>query len=200
MKGSTRRTLIFDADGVVIDPAHQFMEYLEHKLQVPPESSSEFFGGAFRDCLVGRADLKEAIAPFLPRWGWRRSVDEFLQVWFDVENHANLELVRIIQNLRQDGYHCVIATNQEKYRLQYLRQQMGFARLFDAVIGSADVGEVKPNAGFYQEVTARLGVRPEAVYFWDDSESNVEGARAFGWRAEHYKGIEGFVSTIEQWR
>lgn len=191
---------MFDADGVVIDPAHRFMAYMEQELKVPPESSAEFFGGAFRRCLVGRADLREEIAPFLSRWGWRGSVDEFLRVWFEEENHVNRRLATIIQDLRQAGYTCAVATNQEKYRLRYMREEMGFDRLFDAVLGSAEVGEVKPNAGFYQEVTARLGARPEEVYFWDDSEANVQGARAFGWRAEHYTGIEGFLRTIEEWR
>lgn len=135
----------------------------------------------------------------MPRWGWNGSVEDFLQRWFDEENHINHELVKVIQDLREQGYYCAIATNQEKYRLRYMRDQMGFAGLFDAVFGSADVGEMKPNAGFYRGVTDRLGVKPEDILFWDDSEANVEGARAFGWRAEHYTGVEGFVRTMSHY-
>lgn len=192
----TRLTLVFDADGVVIDPPHRFMVYQEQVLKVPPESSREFFRGVFLDCIVGRADLKEEIAPFLPRWGWEGSVEDFLQRWFDEENHINHRLVQMIQDLRKQGYYCAIATNQEKYRLRYMRDHMGFADLFDAVFGSADVGAMKPNAGFYRQVTDGLGVDPGSVLFWDDSIANVEGARAFGWRAEHYTGIESFTRSL----
>lgn len=197
MKRTSRMTLVFDADGVVIDPPHRFMHYQEQVLGIPRKLSSEFFRGVFLDCLVGKADLKDAIAPFLPRWGWRGSVDDFLRRWFDEENQINHKLVQFIQELRSQGYYCAIATNQEKYRLRYMREEMGFAGFFDAVFGSADVGEVKPNAGFYREVTDRLGAEPSRILFWDDSEANVDGARAFGWRAEHYTGMEGFVRTMK---
>lgn len=200
MSGRTRKILVLDADGVVIDPAHRFMIYLQQELDVSPESSREFFGGIFRACLVGRADLKEAIAPFLPRWGWRGSVDEFLQRWFDEENSVNHGLVQLIQDLRREGCYCAVATNQEQYRLRYMRERMGFDRWFDAVFGSAEVGDVKPNAGFYREVTRRLEARPEDIWFWDDSRANVEGARSFGWRAEQYTGIDDFTRSLEQWR
>lgn len=46
-KGRAQKTLVLDADGVVIDPAHRFMVYLKQALSVPPERSSKFFRGVF---------------------------------------------------------------------------------------------------------------------------------------------------------
>jgi len=190
------RVLVFDADGVVIDPPHRFMAYLQQELKVPPERSRRFFQGIFLECLVGQADLKEAIAPFLAEWGWSGSVEQLLQRWFEEEHCINDELVNFIQGLRKRGYACAVATNQERYRLGYMRDAMRLATLFDAVFGSAELGEMKPNAGFYRAVTERLGVSPEEILFWDDGEANVQGARAFGWWAERYTGFEGFVRKV----
>lgn len=93
MSARRRPVLVFDADGVVITPPHRFMAYMQNILHVRREDSDAFFRGAFIDCLLGRADLKESIAPFLPRWGWKGSVDALLQCWFNVENNVNHELV-----------------------------------------------------------------------------------------------------------
>lgn len=190
------KTLVFDADGVIIVPPHRFMVYQKQELNLDPNSTREFFQGVFQDCLVGRADLKEAIAPFLPRWGWSRTVDDFLRLWFQVEHNINEPLVEAVQHLRQQGFRCVVATNQERYRLAYMRDEMGFGHLFDGLFGSADVGAVKPTLEFYERVTSRLSVDPGDIVFWDDSEGNVKGARAFGWRAEHFTDMDKFLREL----
>lgn len=191
------KTLVFDADGVVIVPPHQFMTYLKEELRLKPDASREFFHGIFRECLVGRADLKEAIAPFLPRWDWDGTPDDFLQRWFEVEHHINDPLIEVVGKLRQQGYRCVIATNQERYRLSYMRDEMGFSHLFDGIFGSADVGAVKPTAEFYERVTSKLGVDPNEIAFWDDSQENVEAARAFGWHAEQFIRMDDFLRSLK---
>lgn len=192
------QVLLFDADGVIIDPAHRFVSYLKDELHLPSQSTSEFFGGAFHNCLIGRSDLKQEIVPFLERWGWTSSVDDFLHTWFLLEHHINTRLVAVIQNLRQKGYYCGIATNQEKRRLEYINRDMGFSSLFDGIFGSADIGAVKPTLEFYARVTHHLGVRPEEISFWDDSKDNVSGALTYGWHAELYTGLDGFLRILEQ--
>lgn len=67
----------------------------------------------------------------------------------------------------------------------------------DQIVGSADVGAVKPNFEFYARVTVSLNVTPEEIVFWDDSFKNVDGARAFGWQAEHFSGMEDFFRTLK---
>lgn len=172
------------------------MVYLKQELNIHPDTSREFFCGAFRDCLVGRADLKEAIAPFLPYWGWKGTVNDFLRRWFQEEHHINHSLIKVIRILRQRGFRCVVATNQERYRLAYMRDEMGFSDLFDGIFGSADVGAVKPARAFYERVTSLLDVDPWEIVFWDDSVENVEGARAFGWSAEHFIDLDKFLSAL----
>ena len=191
------QVLAFDADGVVICPPQRFFARISHELCLPPESGREFFGGVFQDCLAGRADLREVITPLLSRWGWLGSVDDFLQRWFEEEHCLNEPILDMIQTLRGRGHRCVIATNQERYRLAYMKNQMGFGGLFDKVFGSADVGAVKPAIDFFDEVTRRLRVRPSDIIFWDDTLQNVRRARTYGWNAECFSGMEEFRRTLE---
>jgi putative hydrolase of the HAD superfamily len=191
------RALVFDADGVVVQPPFRFMAYLERAHSLTPEHTRPFFHGSFRDCLVGRADLQLALLPFLADWGWSHDVDAFLQVWFDEENTVEPGLMATIDELRRRGLRCALATNQERHRLAYMRTRMGFATYFDAVFGSAEVGSVKLEPAFYCHVEQALGLTGAELLFWDDSAANVAQARASGWHAELYQDLTGFHRRLD---
>jgi len=44
-----------------------------------PTKQYYLFKNEFQPCLVGEADLKEQINPYLEKWGWKKSVDDFLE-------------------------------------------------------------------------------------------------------------------------
>ena len=196
---TTIKAILFDADGVVILP-NPFADYLEQELHVPPDMTRVFFGGEFIKCLLGRADLKETIEPFLPQWGWHDSVDAFLKLWFDVENTVDSRMLNVIHALRGRGIICGLATNQEKYRIGYMKETMGFSEIFDAIFDSAAIAALKHDPIYYNRVTARLSLRPDEILFWDDNHRNVEQARQHGWNAEQFVSFESFQQTLESYR
>jgi putative hydrolase of the HAD superfamily len=63
--------------------------------------------------LIGKADLKEVVRPFLKEWGWEKSVEDFLDYWFKSEHKIDEELVDYIQELRKKGVNCYLVTNQK---------------------------------------------------------------------------------------
>src|SRR5262245_32825340 len=104
------RAVLFDVDGVVVHP-WRFAEYLAREYGLNHDQTRDFFQGIFLECLVGRADLKTAIAPFLRGWGWPGTVDEFLQRWFTEEDAPDRRMLDAIADLRQRGLPCYLATN-----------------------------------------------------------------------------------------
>jgi len=62
-----------------------------------------------------------------------------------------------------------------------------FADAFDEMVISAEVGVVKPDPRIYHLALERLEASPEAAVFIDDFRRNVEGARAVGLNAIHFK-------------
>jgi putative hydrolase of the HAD superfamily len=84
--------------------------------------------------------------------------------------------------LRAAGYRTGILSNMPSEKLHYMRGSDEFRWIadFDAALFSCDYKMVKPEPGFYRLCLAKLGVRPEECVFLDDSERNVEGARAIG--------------------
>lgn len=192
------QAVVFDLDGVICCPAYRFSVILEKEYQLTREDTKAFFIGRFQDCLVGKADLKVEIGPFLRQWGWHETVDAFLNRWFEEESFVDDKLLEAIQGLRGAGIACYVATNQEQYRTTYVRSVMGFVDLFDGVFASAEVGVLKPDLQFYARVTQALQVIPTRVLFWDDTLENIKAARQYGWQAQHYTGHEHFSDYMEQ--
>lgn len=189
------RVVIFDADGVVIFP-WRAAQLFEREYGITREMTRGFFGGVFTDCLVGKADLREVLPPYLKRWRWQASVDDFVRVWFEVENAPDERVIGIVHTLQESGYICCLATNQEKYRADYIKDQMGFAGIFDRLFFSCELGCKKPDRAYYERIMKALELKGPDVFFWDDSPAAVEGARGCGWNAEVYVGFEGFEDQL----
>jgi len=189
-----KKVILFDADGVVIQ-TELFSAQYGKEFGVTQEEFTPFFKGVFQDCVIGKADLKEIIKPYLPKWKWTGDVDSFLFRWFQSEHHVDQQLLDYIQGLRQKGILCFMATNQEKYRLEYLHTKMNFEHLFDGIYCSCEIGSKKPESAFYEYILqdlAKRGIGKDEILFVDDTPSHVEGAKQAGIEDYLYKNFEEF--------
>lgn len=188
---------MFDADGVLVH-AEMFSLQLERKYGITHEQVRPFYTGVFNLAMTGEADLREIIEPFLQEWGWSGSVDDFLQEWFEYEHVLDEEFLNNIQKLRAKGFKCYVATNQEKYRAQYMIDKMGFGDSFDKVFASAHLGVQKPDQLYYQKILEETGANKDEVLFWDDLEKNIVGAKKFGIHAEVFENVEQFKKVMKE--
>lgn len=189
------RAVIFDADGVLLTSGF-FSDELARTYGLPKSATLPFFTGALEECLVGRADLKQTLAPFLIQWSWPGSAEDFIERWFSHGNSVDPRLVAAIAGLRQRGLRCYLATNQEHYRVAYMREQMGFGEIFDGIFFSGKLGCKKTDARFYQEVMRAIELSGAEILFWDDTLDNIVAAREQGWNAEHYRSFAEFEQTL----
>lgn len=184
------KAILFDLDGIVmIGREIYFSRRYSKEHGIPQEVVNEFFLENFKKCTFGTCDLKEEIAPFLPRWNWHKSVEEFIEYWFKTESTTDEEVLKIIDALRAKGYPCYIATRQEKYRMKYLLEEVGLAQHFDGVFCTCDIGYDKSQPEFWQFVLKKLDLAPEEILFFDDKQKNVDTARTLGIDAHFYNAI-----------
>ncbi len=181
-------TWVFDVDGVIVT-GDSFGVALAREHGISVACLAPFFAGPFGDCLVGRRDLKTELAAWLPGWGWPKSTEAFLEFWFSHETQVNEPLLAVVRELRVQGARCVLGTNQERYRADYLWNELGLRAEFDGLFASGDLGVMKPHAAFYAAVEVSLGTT-QGLCLVDDRLGNVMAARAAGWRAVHYRGPE----------
>jgi len=190
--------VIFDIDGVLVHP-WRFRDALTSRYGITPAMTAPFFKGPFLDCIIGRADVLDTLPPFLETWGWTRSTPDFVREWCEVENAPRQPLLSIVAELRSWQLPCFAASNQERHRARYLAEEMGFARLFDGLFFSCDLGVTKPHRDFYTAIARTLDKPGDSLLFFDDVEEYVEGARAAGWQAEPYSTVERLTADLARY-
>jgi putative hydrolase of the HAD superfamily len=194
------KVIIFDADGVLVHSERRFSKTLAEKHGISLETTLPFFAGPFQESLVGNADLKEIILPYLEKWGWDKGIDVLLDYWFLLESKTDKKIIEYIQKLRQKGILCLLATNNEKYRFQYMMEKMGLANVFDKTYSSAHLGHKKPNQEFFAKIHEKLkDIKKNEILFIDDSVENIEGAKEFGIHAELYTTFENFEKVMKRY-
>ena len=192
------KIIIFDTDGVLIHHEMYFSQRFSKEFGIPMDDVLQFFKNEFQLCLVGKADLKEELAKYFPKWKWERTVDELLAFWFENENNVDKRILENVTSLRKNGIRCYLDTNNEKYRVKYLFEDMGLKNYFDGSFSSAELGYLKPQQEFWAMIHEHLG-HPDKknVLVWDDDEKNVESAKFFGFNSEFYSTFDGYKKVMK---
>jgi|ERR1051326_102394 putative hydrolase of the HAD superfamily len=191
------KALILDADGVVINKKHSFSKKMAEDLEVPMQEILPFFENEFVPCVLGKADLKEEVQKYFAKWKWQKSVEEFLKFWFQTEHSIDNQLINRVSNLKNQGIQLFLASNQERYRADYITHDMEFEKVFNKMFFSCQLGYAKPQREFWECVYNHMGDIPKnQILFWDDDAENVESAKEFGFHAELYKNFPEFESIM----
>jgi len=190
------KVFLFDTDGVVV-LSQMFGNYYAQKNNLNKEKMTPFFTGIFQDCIIGKADLKEVIEPWLAQWGWSDNVEEFLHQWFEYENNVDKKIVEFINKLKKEGIKCYLATNQEKYRTNYLKNEMKFGEIFDGIFSSSHIGYKKPSTEFYKFILDKINVSTKEIFYLDDDAKNIESAKELGIESYLYKDFDEFIKYLK---
>lgn len=111
----------------------------------------------------------------------------------DVLDHALINFIRSLRPRRKTG----LISNAWSGLREYIVQQK-FEDAFDSLVVSAEVGVMKPKAEIYLFALEQLGVSPGEAVFVDDFIENVDGARAVGMSAVHFKEPEQAIAQLKK--
>lgn len=190
------KAVIFDADGMVIK-GERPSKRLERDFGVPVADINKFFDNEFRRCIVGNADLKDVILPYLTLWKWKGTVDDLLHFWFAESYFVDQDMIDLISHLKEPGVKCALATSQEKYRTEYMKKEMGLGKIFDAIISTCEVGHSKVSKEFISKMESILyPIKPSETVFADDREGNVEIWKGAGFKGHLYTDINSFRQAV----
>jgi putative hydrolase of the HAD superfamily len=195
------KVILFDCDGPIIKRDKYFSQRLHEETGAIIDSQNEksFFKGIFLQCEIGNADLKQVLPGWLAVWQWNGSVDDLLEYWFKGEADVDQQMKDCISALRQKGIKCYLATNNEKYRTEYLTNVVGLKDFLDGIFSSSSLGYLKPQIEYWAEVYKSLSDMPKSeVLMIDNLASAVESAKEFGFNGEHYENFESFKKTMQE--
>lgn len=117
--------------------------------------------------------------------------------WIDVEGWTHLEpaSLELLEALHEAGAALALLSNASATFGRWVREQE-WAGLFRVKLFSGDLGCLKPDAKIYRILLGELGAEPADCLFFDDRQSNVDGARAVGMKAERWLGAENAKSAV----
>lgn len=185
--------LIFDYGGVLWDMRWDVSASLaaEHGLEELAVVETLYGSETWRQIAIGVGDRDawhresharlEALAgkPLPPlHQHWRES-----QAWIE----PNLDLIRRLR----PPYATAVLSNADRTLRERFVEKGGTLDLFDAFVCSGEVGVAKPDPRIYALTAERLGMRPADCVFIDDSERNVDAARATGMSAIYFRIDQG---------
>jgi putative hydrolase of the HAD superfamily len=174
------KVLLLDADGVVLKKEEYFSDKFAREYNVSVEKVVEFFKGPFSACQAGTKDLKEELVPYLEEWGWKESVDAFLDYWFqDVVIDSQIE--GVLNWCQKQGIKCYMASNNEAYRARKIEAMLGDA--LDGYFFSADLKVKKDDPTYFTTILKELNLPAEEVGFVDNEQKNIAAAEQVGIRA-----------------
>lgn len=190
------KALIFDVDGCVIKTGVRFSTRFSHDFGIPMESMLQFFENEFRSCLVGKADLKTVIVPYLKQWGVAMSADQTLSYWFSGDTTKRL-ILDDVDRLRLQNIPSFLATDNERYRTNYLFHTIGLSTYFVDIFSSSSIGYKKNDPNFWSRVLRELApVKASEILFFDDDQLNVDAALRCGLNARLYTDITHYQHDL----
>lgn len=185
--------LLFDIDGVV-NKSSYFTEKYSKEFGVEMSVFDDFFQNEFVSTLTNENDLVSLLPKYFRAWKWYKSPVEFLDYWFRNDVKIDHEFLLFIRHSRSLGIKVGLASQQEKYRKDYLLNHEGLSKEFDCFYFSCDLGYLKSEKDFYDAV---LENESAPICFWDDSPSVVEKANQSGFQAYLYHDNQKLKQQID---
>ncbi len=192
------KVILLDIDGVLIKLPHYFSGELETQgYKNSGDCLNSFFHGEdSRQCLEGKADAQISILPYLEKFSWNGSAEDYFRKQFDFERkYLDESLMLLVEKFRSEGVKCYLCTDQMANRAKFILNDMDFESIFDGHFISCHVGFRKCHDGFWKHVVGYFEkefpeLRRDEIIFFDDIQNNVDVATKFGIRAMLYENIE----------
>jgi len=187
------KAILVDVDGVIIKKHGYFSVPYAEKYNVDPSIINAFFRDRYPLCATGKADVKEELLKVLSLWKWPGSVDDLLTYWFEWDRGRDEEVITKINEWRSQGIPCYLASDQEKYRAEYLMNNVGLKDVVDGAFFSCNLGFQKNSPEFFTSILSELKVAPEEVVYFDDDQKNVEVANEIGIKGHTYQSPSDLI-------
>jgi len=131
--------------------------------------------------------------------GHADNIRNFRRHWHEMVPHAYDDSVALMVGLIRSGRDVTMLTNFASDTFAEARKRFDFLERPRGVTVSGDIGLIKPDRAIYDHHVASFGLEPAATLFIDDSQKNVEGARAAGWQSVLFTDAGTLKADLERY-
>ena len=126
------------------------------------------------------------------------NIRAFRQNWHAMVPHHYEDSVAILERLIEDGHDVTMLTNFAADTFREAQARFDFLNRPRGVTVSGEIGLIKPDRAIYDHHVRSFGLEPSATLFIDDSQKNVDGAKAAGWQAVLFTNAETLEADLER--
>ena len=112
--------------------------------------------------------------------------------------HAYDDSVDLMNRLIDGGYDVTLLTNWAADTFFETRERFAFLERPRGVTVSGLIKAIKPDRAIYDHHVAAFAIDPAAALFIDDSQKNVDGAKAAGWQAVLFQNAKTLEADLER--
>lgn len=116
-----------------------------------------------------------------------------------------VERLQALRELRRRGYGVYLLSNTNPIMMEgfiaeeFRKEGLTMAGYFDGWVCSYEARCYKPEPAIFDYTCRHCGIRPEETLFFDDSQANVDAARALGFEAERVAPGTEFMDILEDY-
>lgn len=129
--------------------------------------------------------------------GHAENIRNFRLTWHEMVPYAYDDSVAVMERLIDAGHDVTMLTNFAADTFSEARERFPFLKKPRGVTVSGEVGLIKPDRAIYDRHAATFGLEPSATIFIDDSQKNVDGAKAAGWQAVLFTGADRLERDLQ---
>jgi 2-haloacid dehalogenase len=126
------------------------------------------------------------------------NIRNFRLHWHEMVPYAYEDSVHVMEKLIDNGHDVTMLTNFAADTFHEARQRFPFLDRPRGVTVSGKIGMIKPDRGIYDHHVKTFRLDPAASLFIDDSQKNVDGAKAAGWQAVLFQNAKTLEEDLER--
>ncbi len=193
MNKSPIEAILFDLGNVILPFNHfQIAERLSQfsrrrEFQDPKKIFSYLFDlqeGAINGFDLGKVSPREFFQAIKERLDLSVSFDEFVPIWCNIFVEDR-EVTQIILSLKRK-WRLGLLSNTDPLHFNYIFSEFPVMRAFDKWILSYEVGFKKPDIQIFQKAMEWASVKPEKIFYIDDTKEYVKVAASLGIQSIHF--------------
>lgn len=190
------KVYVFDLGNVIVIPMNVKLLYEKLECKVSYDEFLEFFkkDKSVIDAHAGIISDDKHIEKILEFAKSNKTIDEYKEIYCGpIRNSLYKDTIDIIDSLKKHHKKVCMLSNLRKIDFDWFSTVYDITK-FDELFLSYEMHLNKPDKRIYQEMIYKLNVKPEDIYFFDDSKTNVDvaiecGINAFCVTGENIKGI-----------
>ncbi|MDW3650265.1 MAG: HAD family phosphatase [Bacteroidia bacterium] len=183
-------TIVFDLGGVLIDwnPRYVYRTIFDSEEKVESFLANVCVSSWNEEQDRGRS-LKEGTEILLAKHPeWEKEIRAFYDRWPEMLGGPIQGSVDILESLKVGkNYRLYALTNWSDETFPVALGRYDFLQWFEGILVSGKEKLIKPDPAIYKLLFERFNIDPEKAIFIDDSLKNVEGAKAVGMHAIHFR-------------